>query len=56
MWPFIIDATEGVTRNIIGAEVAVTRTSESQVRMDLKCGRDTDGIYIRYYIFKEAAF
>jgi hypothetical protein len=56
MWPFIIDGTVGVTRNIIGALVSVTRTSESQVRMDLKCGRDTDGIYIRYYIFKEAAF
>jgi hypothetical protein len=56
MWPFIIDGTVGVTRNIIGALVAVTRTSSSQVRLDLRCGRDTDGIYIRYYIFKEAAF
>lgn len=56
MWPFIIDGTVGLDRNIIGALVALTRTSESQVRMDLKCGRDTEGIYIRYYIFKEAAF
>lgn len=56
MWPFIIDGTVGLDRTIIGALVALTRTSESQVKLDLKCGRDTEGIYIRYYIFKEAAF
>lgn len=56
MWPFIIDGTVGLDRSIIGGLVALTRTSESQVKLDLKCGRDTEGIYIRYYIFKEAAF
>lgn len=56
MWPFIIDGTVGVTRNIIGGLVALTRISSSYVSLDLKCGRDTGGITIRYYIFKEAAF
>ena len=56
MWPFIIDVTVGLSRNILGALVALTRTSESQVRLDLMCGRDTGNILIRYYIFKEEAF
>jgi hypothetical protein len=56
MWPFIIDGTVGVTRNIIGALVALTRISSSYVTLDLRCGRDTGGILIRYYIFKEEAF
>jgi len=56
MWPFIIDATSGLSRGIFGALVALTRINSSQVRLDLQCGRDTGGIRIRYYIFKEAAF
>jgi hypothetical protein len=57
MWPFIIDGTAGLDRNIVGALVAVTRINSSQVRLDLKPGRDTtNGVRIRYYIFKEAAF
>ena len=57
MWPFIIDGTVGLDRNIVGALVAVTRINSSQVRLDLKPGRDTtNGVRIRYYIFKEAAF
>ena len=57
MWPFIIDATVGLGRSIHGALVALTRTSASQVRLDLQPGRDTtNGVGIRYFIFKEAAF
>lgn len=57
MWPFIIDGTVGLDRNIVGALVALTRINSSQVRLDLKPGRDTtNGVRLRYYIFKEAAF